>query len=257
SGIADAFLIGTRPIERRVDDSVTAVVGGRPTVLRRARGYAPAPVARHARYDAPILGLGAGLKNTITLATAGQAFTSQHLGDLDHYDAYVAFEETVRDLSRLYHVDPASATIVTDLHPEYPSTRFGDRLAADPLRVQHHEAHIASVLAEHAAFDREVLGFAFDGAGLGSDGTVWGGEVFHGSLAGGFKRVAHLANDVQSGGDAATRSAAQAAVWFLHAHPDDRWRALLPDLPVRVASGLVASRTHCPATTSMGRLFDT
>ena len=257
SGIADAFLIGTRPIERRVDDSVAATVGGRPTVLRRARGYAPAPVARHARYDTPILGLGAGLKNTITLATAGQAFTSQHLGDLDHYDAYVAFEETVRDLSRLYHVDPEAATIVTDLHPDYPSTRFGDRLSEAPVRVQHHEAHVASVLAEKGAFDQEVLGFAFDGTGLGSDGTIWGGEAFHGSLTGGFTRVAHLRAALLPGGDAAARSPAQAAVGFLHDHPDDHWRVRLPELPVRVASGLVASDTNCPTTTSMGRLFDT
>ncbi len=256
-GIADAFVVGTRPIERRVDDSVATTMAGRPAVMRRARGYAPAPVARSDRYAAPILGLGAGLKNTITLATAGQAFTSQHLGDLEHYDAYVAFEETVRDLARLYHVDPERATVVVDLHPDYPSTRFGERLAPSPTRVQHHQAHVASVLAEREAFETRVLGFAFDGAGLGDDGTIWGGEVFHGSLTEGFARVAHLAAAALPGGDAAARNPVQAAVGFLHALPAERWQTRLPELPVRVASGMIASRTNTPATTSVGRLFDT
>jgi len=260
AGLADAFLVGERGIARRVDDSVVALLDGRPTLLRRARGYAPESVVDdpHFDADAPILALGAGMKNAVTLALAGRAFVSQHLGDLDQVEALLAFEETVHDLCTMYGVDPARARVVADLHPDYGSTRLARALGGPALRVQHHRAHIASVLAEHRAWDAMIVGIAFDGAGLGEDGTVWGGEAFAGSLAGGLARVGHLRAAPLPGGDGAARRPAQAAVGFLWEQPDSvAWRDLLPPDTVALSGRLIETGARTPQTTSVGRLFDT
>ena len=260
SGIADAFLVGERPIARRVDDSVATVTALGPAVLRRARGYAPTAVARLPMAD-PLLAVGADLKSSVTLVVGGDAFVSQHLGDLDHYEAFRAFERTVRDLLTMYEVDPASLRIVHDLHPEYVSTRFAESFPnAGTKAVQHHRAHVASVLAEHQALDRQVLGLAFDGTGYGDDGAIWGGEVFLGSVLAGFRRIAHLRTAALPGGDAAAHHPIQAAAGFL-AEVD-----ALPDLtaapfhfPPRYtrARELVDKSLRTFPTTSAGRLFDT
>ena len=260
SGIADAFLIGERPIARRVDDSVCAVTALGPAVLRRARGYAPGAVAKLPA-DRPILALGGDLKNTITLVVGGEAFVSQHLGDLGNYDAFRAFQETVHDLTSMYEVKWETLRVVHDLHPEYVSSLFAQALkAAEIVAVQHHRAHIASVLAEHDALDRRVLGVAFDGTGFGDDGAIWGSEFFIGSIEKGFERVAHLRPAVLPGGDAAARHPVQAAAGFL-AGLDD-----LPDLtaepfnfPRRYiqARELIEKDVRVFPTTSAGRLFDT
>lgn len=257
SGIADGFVVGERPIARRVDDSVVTIMDGEEAMIRRARGYAPAPVLRDARFTRPILALGAGLKNAIALATGGYLFVSQHLGDLDNLDAFEAFQETVVDLTTMYRVDLGQTLVVHDLHPDYPSSRYAETLPGPRLGVQHHVAHIASVLAEHSAWELPVIGFSFDGTGLGSDGTVWGGEIICGSLADGFERVGHLRQALLPGGDAAARYPEQAAVGFLHELEADLWRPLLTDKPVMVALSLIRSGLNTPVTTSMGRLFDT
>jgi hydrogenase maturation protein HypF len=260
SGITDAFLIGQRPIARRVDDSVCTVTTLGPAVLRRARGYAPGAVAKLPS-DRPILALGGDLKNTITLVVGGEAFVSQHLGDLGNYDAFRAFQETVRDLTAMYEVDWNELLIVHDQHPEYVSSLFAQALdAAEIVAVQHHRAHVASALAEHSALDRRVVGVAFDGTGYGDDGAIWGGEFFIGSVEKGFERVAHLSPAVLPGGDAAARHPVQAAAGFL-AGLDD-----LPDLtaapfnfPHRYiqARELIEKNLRVFPTTSAGRLFDT
>lgn len=266
AGLADAFLVGQRGIARRVDDSVAVVLDGRPTLLRRARGYAPASVVDDPRFagatapddDPPILALGAGMKNAFTLAVAGHAFVSQHLGDLDQLEARLAFEQTVHDLCAMYGVDPARAYVVADLHPDYGSSRLARALGGPALRVQHHRAHIASVLAERRAWEAVVVGVAFDGAGLGEDGTVWGGEAFAGSLTGGLACVAHLRPAPLPGGDGAARRPAQAAVGFLWEQPDGvAWRDLLPPETVALAGRLIETGARTPQTTSVGRLFDT
>jgi hydrogenase maturation protein HypF len=260
AGIADAFLIGERPIARRVDDSVCTVTRLGPAVLRRARGYAPGAVAKLPS-DEPILALGGDLKNTITLVVGGEAFVSQHLGDLGNYDAFRAFQETVRDLTSMYEVDWGTLRVVHDLHPEYVSSLFAQSLdAAEIVAVQHHRAHVASVLAEHGALDRRVLGVAFDGTGYGDDGAIWGSEFFIGSVEKGFERVAHLRPAVLPGGDAAARHPVQAAAGFLAGING------LPDLtaapfhfPHRYtqARELIEKDLRIFPTTSAGRLFDT
>jgi hydrogenase maturation protein HypF len=260
AGIADAFLIGERPIARRIDDSVARVGAFGPVVLRRARGYAPGAVARLPVHR-PILALGADLKNTITLVVDGQAFVSQHIGDLEHYQAYRAFQETIDDLVSMYDLRWDDLLLVHDAHPQYLSTAHAAELPCrEAITVQHHRAHIASVLAERGDWDRPVLGVSFDGTGYGDDGAIWGGEIFAGSMKTGFERVAHLRPAVLAGGDAAAQYPLQAAAGFLSQLED------LPDLtaaPFRFgprfeqALRLIRKDVRTFTTTSAGRLFDT
>ena len=258
--IADDFLIGQRPIARRVDDSVVRVGAFGPVVLRRGRGYAPAPVAKFPA-KRPILALGADLKNAITLVVNGQAFVSQHIGDLEHFQSSRAFRETVHDLVTMYEVPWDELMVVHDSHPQYASTAFAFELAApDTMAVQHHRAHVASVLAELGEYERPVVGVSFDGTGYGDDGTIWGGEIFVGNLSDGFERVAHLRPASLPGGDAAARFPVQAAAGFL---------AQIDDLPClteppfnfpdryRKAVQLLRRKVRTFPTTSIGRLFDT
>jgi hydrogenase maturation protein HypF len=259
SGIADSFLIGQRPIARRVDDSVTRAGTFGPVVLRRARGYAPGAVVCLPA-DRPILALGADLKNTITLVMDGQAFVSQHIGDLDDDKSLRAFRETIEDLVSMYEVRWEELLLVGDVHPQYLSTAHAATLEVlQNHAVQHHRAHVASVLAERGEWTKRVVGVSFDGAGYGDDGSIWGGEIFVGSVQEGFERVAHLRRAALAGGDAAAHYPVQAAAGYL-AQVDG-----LPDLLAkpfafperyRNARELVRRDVRTFATTSVGRLFD-
>ena len=260
AGLADAVLLGERPIARRVEDSVVRCGPLGPVVLRRSRGYAPGAVAE-LPITRPVLAVGADLKNAVTLVVDGQAFVSQHIGDLEHFDACRALEETIHDLLAMYAVSADELLVVRDAHPQYRSAAFAGIVGgAAEVAVQHHRAHVASVLAERGEWDRRVVGISLDGTGYGDDGTIWGGELFVGSIRAGFERAAHLRSAALVGGDAAARYPVQAAVGFL-AELDD-----LPDLaaapfgfPPRYAASrrLLASGTRTFATTSAGRLFDT
>jgi len=257
--IADAILVGERPIARRVDDSVVRDGVFGPQVLRRSRGYAPGAVAR-LPVSRPLLAVGADLKNAITLVVDGQAFVSQHVGDLDHYPSLCAFQETISDLISMYRVRWEDLLLVHDAHPQYRSTLYGLELpAAEKTAVQHHRAHIASVLAEHGAWETPVVGVSLDGTGYGDDGSIWGGEFFAGSVIEGFQRVAHLRPAALPGGDAAAQHPVQAAAGFLAQIEG------LPDLtafpfhfPSRYedALELVHKEVRTFPTTSAGRLFD-
>ncbi len=253
SGIADAFLIGERPIARRVDDSVARDGPFGPVILRRSRGYAPAAVCR-LPHEGPILAVGPDLKNSITLAAGGLAFVSQHIGDLEHYESLQAFDETVADLLTMYEIDRDSLLVVHDLHPQYASTLKALRIPAARRRgVQHHRAHIASVMAEREAWDERVVGVSFDGTGYGDDGAIWGGEFFVGSTREGFARAMHLREALLPGGDAAARHPAQCAAGFLMQVDG----AALDHPRFHQALRLAQSGVRTFRTTSMGRLFDT
>lgn len=254
SGLADFFLVGERPIARRVDDSIVALADSKPLLLRRARGFAPAPILRSERFQRPILALGGMLKNAIALSTGGQVFVSQHIGDLEELEARLAFQQTIHDLTQMYRVNLDKTLVVHDLHPDYPSTQYALELPGPRQAVQHHQAHIASVLVEQGLWEEEVIGFAFDGAGLGEDGAIWGGEVFAGSLARGLRRVAHLRYAPLLGGDAAASFPPQAAVGFLQELAG--WEAPLPEPVVQAGTRLLRSKMPIPVTSSIGRLFD-
>ena len=259
SGIADGFLIGERAIARRVDDSVVRASVFGPAILRRARGYAPGAAATIPTKK-PILALGADLKNAVTLAVDGQCFVSQHIGDLKHYEASCAFRETIQDLISMYEIDAGELLVIHDSHPQYISTQYASELHAGETRaVQHHRAHIASVLAERGAWDDRIIGVSFDGTGYGDDGTIWGGEIFVGSIVEGFERVAHLRPASLPGGDAAATYPVQAAAGFLSQEMSGIDFFAEPfSFPVRykASSQLIHTGLRCFETTSVGRLFD-
>lgn len=258
--LADAWLVGERPIARRVDDSVVQGTVYGSMMIRRARGYAPGAVARLPG-EKPILALGADLKNSLTLLVHGDAFVSQHLGDLEQAAARHGFQQAIGDLLAMYGLREAEVTVAYDSHPGYVSTAQAEMLRPGArLAVSHHRAHIASVLAEHGALDTRVIGVAFDGTGYGDDGSIWGGELFVGSVFHGFSRVGHLREAWLPGGDAAARFPAQAAAGFTTElrSPEDLTAAPFR-LPPRYeeARRLVANGVRTFRTTSVGRLFDT
>jgi hydrogenase maturation protein HypF len=259
SQIADAFLVGERPIARRVEDSVVREMPGGPMILRRSRGYAPAILARLPLTD-PILAVGADLKNTATLVVHGQAFGSPHVGDLADHAAACAFDEAVRDLLDVYGLQYDDVRVAHDRHPQYVSTRHARRLGGRSLvPVQHHVAHVASVVAERAAWDTRVIGVACDGTGYGDDGAIWGGELFVGSVSTGLERAAHLREAILAGGDAAARDPVQASAGFLAAIGDvpafDAPPFAYPPRYARIVR-LLERDVRTFRTTSVGRLFD-
>ncbi|WP_208346751.1 Sua5/YciO/YrdC/YwlC family protein, partial [Aetokthonos hydrillicola] len=180
--IADYFLLHDRAIANRVDDSVVRVIGDKVQTVRRARGYAPAPINLPPGFNKTpqILAMGGELKNTFCLLRDGQAFISQHLGDLENAAAFKAYQDTLNLYLNLFEHQPEAIAI--DLHPEYLSTKFGKELAASSslalYHIQHHHAHIAACMAENGIplNSPPVLGIALDGLGYGEDGTLWGGE---------------------------------------------------------------------------------
>jgi hydrogenase maturation protein HypF len=214
--IADLFLSHDRPIVRPVDDSVVRTTAFGPVFLRRARGYAPLPVVEGTNFGEG-LAVGGQLKNTIALSDGSAVFVSQHLGELDAAATFDVFRRTVDDLERILEVRPT--TIACDRHPDYRSTRaareFASASGAAPelVPVQHHFAHLASVLAEHG-LEETVLGVIWDGTGLGVDGTVWGGEFLVGDRRE-FRRAGWLRRFRLPGGDAAAREPWRCAVAVL------------------------------------------
>jgi len=217
AGIADAFLTHDRAIVGRCDDSVArAGAGGVPRFIRRARGWMPRPI-RLPRPGPAVLALGGYLKNTVCLTRGDQAFLSAHVGDLDNAATCAFLEESVVRLTDLLEIEPAVVTC--DRHPDFHSSRLAARLAAErglPLvAVQHHQAHIAAVAAEHG-IDCPLLGLALDGVGLGDDGGIWGGELLR--LDGArHERLGHLRPLALPGGDRAAREPWRMAAAALHA----------------------------------------
>ena len=275
AGIADVLLGNDRAILSRYDDSVVRVVDGAVMPVRRARGYAPQPLPLPALDGAPscVLACGPQQKATIALTregTNGEAtcFVSQHIGDVENggtFDAWNAARTRLEDL-----FDLAPAALACDLHPSYLSGQWAREQAQKcnlPLvEVQHHHAHIASVMAEAIAAgqlttDARVLGIAFDGTGAGTDGTIWGGEFLVASL-GGFGRAAHLRTWALPGGAASVRDARRNAFALLSElglleHPGAaRLLDSLDEQTRSVTATMIERSINSPHTSSMGRLFD-
>jgi len=252
NGIADLFLVHDRPIKRHADDSIVRIILGREQVLRRARGYAPAPI--HVPHQIPVtLAVGGHLKNTVALAIDDNICVSQHIGDLETKEAFDAFRGVIDDFQHLYETSPQF--IVTDLHPEYASTGYADRLAetrAVPVeRIQHHWAHLVSCMTENR-IDGPALGAVWDGTGYGLDGTIWGGEFL---LAGarGFERVAHFRTFTLPGGEAAIKKVKTAAAGLLY---EVFGAQSFSEAESPLVRQMLEKEIRCPRTSSVGRLFD-
>ncbi len=264
--IADYFLVHDRPIHMRCDDSVVRVASRKTYPLRRSRGYAPAPLRLAGSFARHTLACGGELKNTFCLARDRYAFMSHHIGDMENYETLRSFREGVDHYRRLFDVQPE--LIAYDLHPEYLSTKYARELEESGLPavgIQHHHAHVASCLADNERPDEErVIGVALDGTGYGTDGAVWGGEFFEGSLQDGFVRRAHLEYAPLPGGSASIRQPWRMAVAHLIKLLGEEETLKLPlrvvrgagERNVRLIARLVQHNLNTPPTSSAGRLFD-
>jgi hydrogenase maturation protein HypF len=266
--LADLFLSHDRPILRPVDDSVLRIDGDGPTILRRARGFAPlaVPLALAGpgfqSADGPcVLALGAHQKSTVSLLKGGELIMSQHLGDLTSPAGADLLARTVEDLLAFFGARPDR--LACDLHPDYASTRLAEQLAEAwqvPLvRVQHHHAHGAACAAEHG-LRQPVLALAWDGTGLGHDGTLWGGEALRldGATC---ERLGHLRPFPLPGGEAAVREPRRSACGLLWAvrgagAPPSPLAAAFDGPDWDLLLTMLAKGLHCPVTSSLGRLFD-
>lgn len=275
AGIADALLGNDRAILSRYDDSVVRVVDGEVMPVRRARGYAPQPLPLPALDGAPscVLACGPQQKATIALTredanSEATCFVSQHIGDVENGETFDAWNAARTRLEDLFDLAPAA--LACDVHPSYLSGQWAREQARKcnlPLvEVQHHHAHIASVMAEaiaagQLATDARVLGIAFDGTGAGTDGTIWGGEFLVVSL-GGFERAAHLRTWALPGGAASVRDARRNAFALLSElglleHPGAaRLLDSLDEQTRSVTATMIERGINSPRTSSMGRLFD-
>ncbi len=259
-GIADLFLAHDREIENRCDDSVARVIAGRPTVLRRSRGYVPRAIRLRRPVGRPVLACGAHLKNTFCLAKGDEAWLGPHIGDLDNLEATRAFEEQVERLQRFLGIRPE--VIAHDLHPDYASTRYAlARPEAAKVAVQHHHAHVASAVAEHG-LEGPVLGLAWDGTGYGTDGTAWGGELML-VRGGSFERLATLRPLRLAGSDEAIRQVWRIALVALDdayggVPPLERLRLFdsVPARDVAVVRQMAAKGLRSPLAHGAGRYFD-
>ncbi|HZX31447.1 MAG TPA: carbamoyltransferase HypF [Rhodocyclaceae bacterium] len=260
SGIADAFLLHDREIVVRCDDSVVRATDSGPALIRRARGYVPVPIPL--AEDGPaVLAFGAYLKNTVGVFKGREAFLSQHIGGLDNAAAIGFLEETVAHLLDILEVEPA--LVAHDLHPDFASTRLAAVLAAErgipAFAVGHHHAHIAAIAAEHGC-DEPILGLALDGVGLGPDGGLWGGELLRMDGAN-CDRIGHLSPLLLPGGDRAAREPWRMAASALFAcgRRSEIAGFIARRYPERDGGRLcqmLEKGFNCPATTSLGRLFD-
>ncbi len=261
--IADAFLAHDRRIETRAEDSVLRALSAErpaPLMLRRSRGYVPSSLALAPATPPPLLACGAELKSTFCLAAGGRAWVGPHQGDLRDYESLVAFRQGVAHFERLLSFAPE--LLAHDLHPDYLSTRYAlERDGVETVAVQHHHAHLAACLAEHGVAGRAV-GAIYDGAGLGPDGTVWGGEILVGDAAS-YARAGMLRPVPLPGGDAAAREPwRMACAWLVAAREGDA-----PPLPSTLAAEVAVAEWEAvaalarggpaaPPTSSAGRLFD-
>ena len=257
--IAGLLLVHDRPILRHVDDSIVRVMASREMVMRRARGFAPLPVTLETEMP-KVLGVGAHQKNTVALSVGRQVFVSQHIGDLETEQASLAFERVVESLEELYEMKPEA--VACDLHPNYISTVYANRVSASPIRVQHHYAHVLACMAENEV-QAPAMGVAWDGSGWGPDGTVWGGEFLKVDEYG-YTRAARLRPLRLAGSERAVREPRRCGLAVLfeafgepvfsreELHPVHGF----PAAERKIVAAMLHSGLNSPWTSSAGRLFD-
>jgi len=257
--VAEAILTYNREIIHRTDDSVVRVINSRERLIRRSRGYVPTPI--HLSLNAEgIVAFGAELSSCFGIGKGESAILSQYIGDLKTMDTYTFYEKAISDFLFLFRVKPE--LLVCDMHPEYFSTKKAIDFAVLPLiRVQHHHAHIASCMAEHG-LDEKIIGVAFDGTGLGTDGKIWGGEFLVCDLAD-FKRVLHFEYISLPGGDRAIEEPWRTAIAYLYRIFGRNFQQLplpflsiLGDKKILTILNMMDQGVNCPLASSVGRLFD-
>ena len=260
SAVCGYFLVHNRDISNRNDDSIVQVMDDRAVVLRRGRGYSPFPFLMDKKIK-KILGCGAELKNTVCLSKNKSAFLSQYIGDLKTYPVFNFYKETIQRLSGIFAIKPG--IIAYDLHPDYLSTGYARELKLkNPglklVPVQHHQAHLASVIAEHS-IKEDVIGVCFDGIGYGLDGKIWGGEFFTGGLKN-FKRAAHLDYIPMAGADKATQEPYRMGISYLYkTFGQELCKLKIPFIKKHVSrmdNIIRAAEISAIQTSSVGRLFD-
>ena len=261
--IADLLLVHDRPILRHVDDSIVRLMAGREMVMRRARGFAPLPVMLDEEMPT-LLGVGAHQKNTVALSVGRQVFLSQHIGDLETVPASQAFERVVESLEGLYDAKPEA--VACDLHPNYISTGYANRICREPVRVQHHYAHVLACMAENGV-KAPALGVAWDGSGWGPDGTVWGGEFLKIDEYG-YTRVARLRPLRLAGSERAVREPRRCGLGLLYealyetmgeeifAREELHPVAAFAAAERKIIAAMLRQGLNSPWTSSAGRLFD-
>jgi hydrogenase maturation protein HypF len=256
-GIADFFLVHNRPIVRHADDSIVRETLGAEQVLRRGRGCAPLPIS-FKEIMMPMVAVGGYLKNTVAVSKEHNIIVSQHIGDLESTQTVLAFEETIKSLTKLYGIQKGS--IVCDSHPDYPSTLWAEKKQNIIIPVQHHVAHVFSCMAEHD-LESPLLGIAWDGSGYGLDGTVWGGEFFHVTPES-IHRVACWRPFSLPGGESAVNEPRRSALGLLYEvlgetvfDQSELLKSFSSD-EIPVLKTMLENKVNCPRTSSCGRLFD-
>lgn len=277
--LIDGVLYNTRRILLRADDSVARVIDDQPQMIRRSKGYAPVPLYMNSGRGS-VFATGGQLKNSFALTKDSFAYVSQYFGDMDTIENQTLYEESLRHMENLFRIKPE--LIVCDMHPLYFTTGFAERYSAEhdiPLiKVQHHHAHVASVVAEND-LDGAVIGISFDGTGYGTDGAVWGGEFFL-CNKGDARRISHLKYVDLIGGDSSAKDAMRSALGYIHAYDNcymshasdasscheipvdisdiiEYGRGSVLDLPnASTALKAIENNINTIRSSSMGRLFD-
>jgi len=260
--ISDAFLLHDRPIHMRIDDSVFTIVNEAPYPIRRARGFAPNPI--RVPKDLPqVLAVGPQMKNTFCLTRDKYAFLSHYIGEMENWETYQDFQKAILHYQSLFRIHPKA--IGYDLHPDYLSTKYAlERMQSDKIPgyvIQHHHAHLAAGMIENGIDPHEIVsGLIFDGTGYGSDGAIWGGEVFVGNCMD-FERVFHLKYVPLPGGDLSILKPARMALSTMWAYGFEWTDDLTPfkylsDLEIKALKNQLEKQINTPQTSSMGRLFD-
>jgi len=258
-GIAEFFLLHNRDILVRCDDSVAAVMGQAPVLMRRSRGWAPKPVTLKRSYP-DVLALGPHLKATLCILKGGLAYLSPHIGDLETPEARDFHRESLRVMERIAECRPD--VIACDLHPAYWTTRLAGELPhREIIRVQHHHAHIVSAMAENG-LSKEMIGLAMDGTGYGPDGTAWGGEFLVCDEAD-YRRAGHIRPYPLPGAEKAVKEPWRVAASLLRESFGGDWRGVAAKLPLgkkegqfAVLENMMAQGVNSPLTSSLGRVFD-
>jgi hydrogenase maturation protein HypF len=256
--ISDALITYNREIHNRADDSVTTIINNIPRVLRRSRGYAPSPIELNLVTEGIFAG-GSELVNCFCIGKGNQAILSQHIGDLKNMETLEFYDESVKRFSKLFRFKPQLA--VMDMHPDYLSTRYVEKMHLPTTKVQHHHAHIASCMAEFK-LDEKVIGISFDGTGYGDDGNIWGGEFFVCDLNN-YERITHFEYIMQPGGDAVIKNPwRMMAAYLNHYFGEDAKTKFsflfdgIEELSLQTIQLMLNKKLNSPLTSSAGRLFD-